>query len=279
MRHLADELGDRARYLRADTYREALEQVGRPVLVHEPTSHAAADLVERLRKEGLVAEVLPTPTFALSRAEFAEWAGERERVPDGGVLPGPAAPVRRADGRRASRSAASGTTTTTTASRRPRGAERARRAGAVAAGPRTRSTSEVRADLDAMELPTVGRDGPRWFAVTADEAQQALRALRRATAAALRPVRGRHADRRTGRWRTRCCRCRSTWACCTRWTPCARPRRPTAAGAVPLRQRGGLHPAGAGLAGVHLAALLALRAGLPAAQRAAGTHPAAGLVA
>ena len=45
MRHLAAELGDRARYLRAETYREALEQVGRPVLVHEPTSHAAADLV------------------------------------------------------------------------------------------------------------------------------------------------------------------------------------------------------------------------------------------
>jgi deoxyribodipyrimidine photolyase-related protein len=66
MRHLAAELGDRARYLRADTYREALEQVGRPVLVHESTSHAAADLVERLREEGLVAEILP-PTFALSR--------------------------------------------------------------------------------------------------------------------------------------------------------------------------------------------------------------------
>ena len=66
MRHLAAELGDRARYLRTDTYREALEQVGRPVLVHEPTSHAAADLVERLRTDGLVAEILPTPTFALS---------------------------------------------------------------------------------------------------------------------------------------------------------------------------------------------------------------------
>ena len=33
----------------------------------------------------------------------------------------------------------------------------------------------VRADLDAMELDTVGADGPRWFAVTPDEAQQALR--------------------------------------------------------------------------------------------------------
>src|SRR3954464_15149905 len=77
MRHLAAELGDRVRYLRTDTYREALAQLGRPVLVHEPTSHAAADLVERLRKEGLVEEILPTPTFALSRREFADWAGDR----------------------------------------------------------------------------------------------------------------------------------------------------------------------------------------------------------
>ena len=99
MRHLAAELGDRARYLRTDTYREALEQVGRPVLVHEPTSHAAADLVERLRKDGLVAEILPTPTFALSRKEFTDWAGDRTTLPDGGLLPRPTASLRRADGR------------------------------------------------------------------------------------------------------------------------------------------------------------------------------------
>ena len=33
---------------------------------------------------------------------------------------------------------------------------------------------QVRADLDALDLPTVGRDGPRWFAVTAGEARRAL---------------------------------------------------------------------------------------------------------
>ena len=65
MRHLAAELGDRATYLRTDTYREALERVGRPVVVHEPTSHAALRFVEQLRTDGLVAEILPTPTFAL----------------------------------------------------------------------------------------------------------------------------------------------------------------------------------------------------------------------
>ena len=47
LRHLAAELGDRASYLRTDTYREALERVGRPVVVHEPTSHAALRFVEQ----------------------------------------------------------------------------------------------------------------------------------------------------------------------------------------------------------------------------------------
>ncbi len=47
------------------------------MLVHEPTSHAAAALVECLRGDGLVAEILPTPTFALSRKEFDDWAGDR----------------------------------------------------------------------------------------------------------------------------------------------------------------------------------------------------------
>ena len=59
MRHLAAELGDRATFLRTETYREALERVGRPVVVHEPTSHAALAFVEQLQKEGLVAEILP----------------------------------------------------------------------------------------------------------------------------------------------------------------------------------------------------------------------------
>ena len=70
MRHLDEELGDRATYHRTTTYREALEKVGRPVVVHQPTSHAAVAFVERLRAEGLVAAVLPTTTFARPRAEF-----------------------------------------------------------------------------------------------------------------------------------------------------------------------------------------------------------------
>ena len=40
---------------------------------------AAERFVHRLRKQGLVADVLPTPTFALPRKDFQEWAGDRTR--------------------------------------------------------------------------------------------------------------------------------------------------------------------------------------------------------
>lgn len=79
LRHAKADLGARATLLRADTYTEALRDYGRPVLVHEPTSHAAERFVHRLRDAGLVADILPTPGFALSRAEFGHWAGERTR--------------------------------------------------------------------------------------------------------------------------------------------------------------------------------------------------------
>ncbi|MBC8091576.1 MAG: cryptochrome/photolyase family protein [Pseudonocardia sp.] len=172
VRHLADELGDRAVHLRTSTYREALKQVGRPVVVHEPTSFAAAAFVEKLQAEGLVEEVLPTPTFALGRAEFAEWAGDR-------------ATFRMEDFYRAQRrrfdvlmdgSEPVGGRWNFDADNReppPRGRKRLDVPGPWQ--PREDAIDErVRADLDALDLPTVGADGPRWFAVTAAEAQLAL---------------------------------------------------------------------------------------------------------
>ena len=54
------------------------EFAGREIVVHQPTSFAASDLVRRFRREGLVAEVRPTPTFALSKAGFDDWAGGRD---------------------------------------------------------------------------------------------------------------------------------------------------------------------------------------------------------
>ncbi len=172
MRHLADELGDRATYLRTGTYREALEQVGRPVVVHQPTSHAAAVLVQRLHAEGLVEEILPTPTFALPRAEFDDWAGDR-------------ATFRMEDFYRAQRrrfevlmdgDEPEGGRWNFDADNReppPRGAGRLDVPGPWQ--PTEDGIDErVRADLDALDLPTVGVDGPRLFAVTAAEARHAL---------------------------------------------------------------------------------------------------------
>ena len=172
MRHLDDALGDRSTYHRTTTYREALEAVGRPVVVHEPTSHAAARFVARLESEGLVAAVLPTTTFARPRAEFAAWAGDdasftmenfyRNQRRRFEVLMEGADPV-------------GGKWNLDHSNRLP--------------PPKTRTLGveepwwptedgideRVRADLDAMELDTVGVDGPRLFAVTTDEAHRALR--------------------------------------------------------------------------------------------------------
>lgn len=173
MRHLADRLGDRVIHLRTGAYREALEQVGRPVVVHQPTSFAASDLVRRFRREGLVAEVRPTPTFALSKAGFDDWAGgrdtfrmeefyraQRERFD---VLMEGTEPVGGRwnldhDNRESP----------------PKGAGTLGVRGPWQ--PREDAVDErVRADLDAMDLPTVGADGPRRFAVTPEEASAALR--------------------------------------------------------------------------------------------------------
>ncbi|ADB33018.1 deoxyribodipyrimidine photolyase-related protein [Kribbella flavida DSM 17836] len=73
MRHRAAELGDQVRYLRAETYREALAQVSEPLTVCRPTSYAADRFVRRLPQ----VEVLPARGFVTSQAEFAEWAGRR----------------------------------------------------------------------------------------------------------------------------------------------------------------------------------------------------------
>lgn len=172
MRHLADELGDRATLLRTATYREALELVGRPVVVHEPTSHGAADLVERLRSDGLVADVLPTPTFALPRAEFDAWAGDREtfRMEDFYR-----SQRRRFDVLMEGGEPVGGTWNYDHENREPppKGV-RTLDVPPPWQPPEDEIDERVRADLDAMDLPTVGRDGPRWFAVTAAEARRAL---------------------------------------------------------------------------------------------------------
>ncbi|MGE2835804.1 cryptochrome/photolyase family protein [Mycobacterium sp. SMC-4] len=172
LRHAAHDLGDRATLLKADSYTEALHRFGRPVLVHQPTSHAAERFVHRLENQGLVAEVLPTPTFAMSRSDFEQWAGNRTRFRMEDfyrdqrrrfdVLMNGAEPVGNRwnfdeDNREAPPKKQS--TLDLPPPYRPR-------EDAIDAG--------VRRDLDAMDLDTVGADGPRLFAVTPAEARRAL---------------------------------------------------------------------------------------------------------
>ena len=172
LRHAERDLGDRATLLQADTYTDALRRFDRPVLVHEPTSHAAERFVYRLKDEGLVADVLPNPTFALSRNGFAEWAGNRQRfrMEDFyrdqrrrfGVLMDGEDPVGNRwnyDEENRESPPKNQSTLGVPAPYRPREDD---------------IDEKVRADLDSMNLDTVGADGPRLFAVTPAEAKRAL---------------------------------------------------------------------------------------------------------
>ncbi len=172
LRHADRDLGDRATLLHADTYADALEQFDRPVLVHQPTSFAAERFVNQLHERGLVAEVLPTPMFALPRKDFEEWAGERTRFRMEDfyrdqrrrfdVLMNGSEPV--------------GNRWNYDEENRESPPKKQKTLGLP--GPyqpaETEIDDHVRRDLDDMDLDTVGVDGPRLFAVTPDEAQQAL---------------------------------------------------------------------------------------------------------
>ncbi|MFF5447259.1 cryptochrome/photolyase family protein [Streptomyces sp. NPDC012888] len=84
MRHRAAELGDRVRYVRAETYRQGIQEaVGDgPVTVHHPTSYAALRLVGSLDS----VTVLPARGFLVSHDDFRAWAdghgGRRLRQED-----------------------------------------------------------------------------------------------------------------------------------------------------------------------------------------------------
>ncbi|MGW4393795.1 cryptochrome/photolyase family protein [Amycolatopsis nivea] len=173
LRHLAAELGDQAAVLRGETYRKALQEFGRPVLVHEPSSHGAARLVERLRAEGLVEEILPTPAFALSRTEFAEWAGTRERFLMEDFY---REQRRRFDVLMDGDEPVGGRWNFDADNREPPPSGTARLGVARPWLPDEDDVdAQVRRDLDEWGFPTVGADGPRRFAITRTEALRALR--------------------------------------------------------------------------------------------------------
>ncbi|WP_460359085.1 cryptochrome/photolyase family protein [Mycobacterium sp. ZZG] len=172
LRHADRDLGERATLVQADTYTDALKRFKRPVLVHQPTSHAAEKFVHRLKEQGLVADVLPTPTFALSRNDFQEWAGQRTRFRMEDfyrdqrrrfdVLMNGAEPV--------------GNRWNYDEDNREPPPKKQPTLGAPAPyRPREDDIDEqVRHDLDGMDLDTVGADGARLFAVTPAEAKRAL---------------------------------------------------------------------------------------------------------
>lgn len=172
LRHAERDLGERATLVRADSYTEALKRLKRPVLVHQPTSHAAEKFVHRLTRQGLVADVLPTPTFALSRKDFQEWAGQRTRFRLEDFY---------RDQRRRFHVLTNGSDPVGNRwnydedNREP--PPKKRRTLDVPAPYKPREDDiddQVRHDLDRMDLDTVGRDGPRLFAITPAEAKRAL---------------------------------------------------------------------------------------------------------
>ncbi|MFJ4693014.1 cryptochrome/photolyase family protein [Streptomyces sp. NPDC088766] len=177
MRHRAAELGDRVRYVRAETYREGLrEAVGNgPVTVHHPTSYAALRLVRSL---GSVT-VLPARGFLVPHEEFRAWAdghgGQRLRQEDFYRW------VRRSHGLLMDGDAPAGGRWNHDHDNREPPPRKARTLGAPPPyRPREDEIDEeVRHDLDRWEregaVRFVGRDGPRRFPASRREALAALR--------------------------------------------------------------------------------------------------------
>lgn len=168
LRHGAAELGERVRFVRAATYREAVDTIDEPLSVCGPTSRGAERLVHALD-----VEVLPARGFVTAREDFAAWPDgrsgrllmedfyrdTRRRL---GVLMDGDEP-------------AGGRWNFDADNREPP----PKRSGSLAVSEpwwpaEDDIDAEVRADLDQMEregrASFVGRDGPRRFAATRAEA-------------------------------------------------------------------------------------------------------------
>lgn len=181
MRHRAAELGDRATYVRSETYREGLGRRTRDLQVVHPTSWAAVRLVRELAEDPdrpRDIERLPARGFVTSMPDFAAWVEGRGKR--GLLMEDFYREARRRhevllDGG----DPAGGKWNHDHDNREP--PPRGERSLGVAEPPwpeEDEIDAEVRRDLDrweaAGEVSFIGRDGPRRFAATRAEAQAVL---------------------------------------------------------------------------------------------------------
>lgn len=175
LRHRAAELDGRARLLQVDTYRDGLRDIRGPIEVVHPTSWAALRFVRSL---GDRVTVLPPRGFVTTPPEFAAWRrsrGSRRLLLEDfyrdarsrtGVLMAGDEPI-------------GGRWNLDHDNRQPPPRD-ATTLGVTAPWWPTEDDIDagVRADLDTWTasgaVTTVGRDGPRRFAATHDEARKAL---------------------------------------------------------------------------------------------------------
>lgn len=175
LRHRAAELGERARFVQASTYREAIDAIDEPLSVCGPTSRGAERLVHTLD-----VEVLPARGFVTSREDFAAWAaGRRGRL----LMEDFYRETRRRLGVLMDGNEPAGGRWNYDADNREPPPKRSEPLGVSEPWWPAEDDidAEVRADLDQMErdghASFVGRDGPRRFAATRAEALTALDAF------------------------------------------------------------------------------------------------------
>jgi deoxyribodipyrimidine photolyase-related protein len=176
LRHRAAELGEQATFVQARTYREALDQVDGRLTVCQPTSWAA----DRFVRAQPSVEVLPARGFATDRETFEPWADNQRSL----VLENFYRDASRRFGLLMNGADPAGGRWNFDADNREAPPKTARLGVPTPWFPdEDEIDAHVRADLDKWErdgdVSFVGRDGPREFAVTYDEAQHAFSAFLR----------------------------------------------------------------------------------------------------
>lgn len=170
LRHRAAELGDRCEFVQAATYREALPR--EPLTVCQPTSWKAEEFVRSLPD----VEVLAARGYATDRETFEQWAGDQRGL----LMENFYRDARRRLDLLMDGAEPAGGRWNFDADNReppPKGVTRLAVTQPWVAE-EDDIDAQVRDDLDRWErdgeVRFVGRDGPRWFAATRDEALDAL---------------------------------------------------------------------------------------------------------